>query len=318
MAGYKERTRVVISFYDRRTTDHLERLLNRISQFSAGTQFDPLVVVNSTGETRIDPTVAKRAEVLYRENTGMNIGAWHHGWQSDPTFDRYVFLQDECFPIRNNWLRMIVAPLDDPGIWLVGESFNPSWDHPWDVLERVHRGSELPGHLIHGRPANRVAAYLHAMKTWGIDPGLRGQHLRSLVWGLRRDTLDRLGGFPIGENYGECIAAEIGVSRAIAAIGQRLQQVAVQPFYGTVHFEWNADSPLTSPSHKKRDKSLGQERSRAELDQEAKVAWDRAVRLAADQKGDAGIIALLALELKLADREKEIARLRGALLKIKQ
>lgn len=318
MSQAGSRILVVVSYYDRRTDSHLKRLLDRMQELDAGAAHDTLVVVNSTGEKRIDELVQGRAQVLYRENTGMNIGAWNAGWQLDLSYDRYVFLQDECFPVRNDWLRVLTAPLDDIAVGLVGESFNPAWDAPWDVLARAHAGSSLPDHFVEGRVAERVATYLHAFRNWGIDAGPGGRHLRSLVWALRRDVLQRTGGFPSGSNYGECIAAEIGVSRKIEAAGLRLEQAGPKPFYAVMHFEWNSDAPHVPPTHKPRNALPAPAFNRAEMDREAVRAWERAVNLVEGETHDAHAMTILALKLKLADRALEIERLRNALLKTKR
>ena len=318
MPARQNRIRVVISFYDRRPQVHLNRLLDRMSHFNAGSPYDVLIVVNSTGELRIEPQLQGQVSVIYRENTGMNIGAWNAGWLDDKTYEQYVFLQDECFPIRENWLRWLTDPLKDPGIGLVGESFNPAWNANWLTLSKAHLGSELPDHFIGRRPAPRVEVYLNAMKTWGIDPGETGKHLRSLVWSMRRETLEQLGGFPIGGNYGECIAAEIGVSRLVESKGLRLEQAGPRPFHAIAHFEWHSDTPHVPPSHKQRSAYEINPRTRADMDYETAKAWTQATILKNEHPGESELLEILSLRLKLADRNAEIKKLRNALMKAKR
>ncbi len=242
---------VVVSFYDRRPTGPLVDLLQSLDQHPAGAEFDLLLVVNSTGEWRVpEALLAPGMRVLYRRNAGMNIGAWHGAWQHATDYSRYLFLQDECLAVAEGWLSAFVAGLDDPAVGLLGESYNQNWDKPWDNLRQGPGATVMPEHDIDGRPANRVDVYLDFMRRQGIDTGSRGGHLRSLAWALRGDTLRRIGGFPEGGNYGECIAAEIGVSKAVEALGLRVSQVAARPFAYFRHVEWNQDQPGGPFTHK--------------------------------------------------------------------
>jgi hypothetical protein len=74
-----------------------------------------------------------------------------------------------------------------------------------------------------------------------IDAGNTGFHLRSLCWAFRGDVLRAMGGFPIGKNKGECIAAEIGVSRKVLQLGFEFDQITPNPFCYIGHGEWKAD-----------------------------------------------------------------------------
>jgi hypothetical protein len=69
-------------------------------------------------------------------------------------------------------------------------------------------------------------------------------------------VLSEIGGFPIGRNYAECIAAEIGVSKLVESRGLSVQQVDDdEPFRFIRHEEWNQDStgaPYTHSSLLKR------------------------------------------------------------------
>jgi hypothetical protein len=76
---------------------------------------------------------------------------------------------------------------------------------------------------------------------WGINPGVTGRHLRSLVWGFSNESLSRLGGFPIGSTKEECIASEIAVSKKIEQLGLSVTQISDTPFTFFKHEEWRAD-----------------------------------------------------------------------------
>lgn len=307
---------VVISFYDRRSSDKLEALLSSMSRFDAGVPFACQVVVNRTSDQELTlPPCPFPTAIAYRENVGMNIGAWEHGWRINADSQHFLFLQDECLVVRENWGAAFSERCADPSVGLVGEAFNPAWEHSWDRLKALHRGSNLPDHFVDGRPAGRIEAYLDAMKRWGVDPGASGGHLRSLVWAASRDTLSLIGGFPIGANYGECIAAEIAVSRKCAANRRRLVQVREAPFYFVHHREWTQEAPGAAFYHSRKGMSDArwETAERKVLDNEAERvdAILRRLPEAKDEFEQALVVASLAC--KLADREAEIAALRAQL-----
>lgn len=313
--GSTSATLIVISFYDRRQTDQLYDLLGSLGRHSAGGEFDVLVVVNQARHVPIAlPPTPFKATVIYRENTGMNIGAWDAGWRRSKDYMYFVFLQDECLVQQDGWLRALIRRVDAPGVGMVGESLNLKWDKSWPELERINKGAIMPDHLVDGRPAERVAVYLHCMRQWGIDPGMSGRHLRSLVWAFRRDVLERIDGFPVGANYGECIAAEISVGRAVEALGLSVAQCSEKEFTFIWHREWNQDHPGEPYSH---SRSIGQWVSydlgelRQKLDDEAQSLLERASHMDGSDKA----LLLASLLLKLQDRDYEISILRDHLKK---
>lgn len=240
---------VVISYYDRRPVDDLHQLLKTIREYAAGIDFNICVVVNSTSETRLNLDIELPIEVLYRSNLGMNIGGWDYGGRNHRSYDDYLFLQDECYVVRKGWLAAFRRRGEEVGIGMVGESINQSWDRSWDELHRQQEGVVLPDHVIDSKGVNRVDYYLKYFIDASIDPGLGGRHLRSLVWYFRGDVLSQLGGFPIGRNYAECIAAEIGVSKRVESLGLRVEQVDKEPFRYIRHREWNQDGPGAPFTH---------------------------------------------------------------------
>lgn len=313
LSEQRHRALVAISFYDRRCMDHLQDLLRQLDTTPAGDGFDLAVIVNATSDARPTITLPRPASVIYRHNTGMNIGAWNAALQFLPGYDAYVFLQDECYLRRPNWLRAVLGALAHPEVGLVGESLNPAWDKPWEQLATLHAGARLPDHFIDGAPAERVRAYQHALAGWKIEPGPTGRHLRSLTWAISGETARRIGGFPVGANYGECIAAEIGVSRQIESLGLRLAQVAPEPFHAIGHIEWNRDDPYAPHSHRPLSAVAATGPSREMLDAETIRIWSKlSVESASGPTLDQSL-AVEALALRLRDRENEIRRLRGLL-----
>ncbi len=229
---------VVISYFAARPTDHLHRLLDSLRRSPAGIEYDICLVINRANGKQ--PVIPDRGiKYLHeRENTGMNIGAWDFGWRNHRNYRYYLFLQDECMITGGSWGRKFAQRLAPREVGLVGESINARWDKPWEKLKAKRQAGHK--HLHHDRQKmGDAASYLDFMARHGIDPGPTGRHARALVWALRGSTLDRLDGFPIGSTYGECIAAEISVSRKIESLGLKVVQLDNEPFSLVEHAEWS-------------------------------------------------------------------------------
>jgi hypothetical protein len=67
------------------------------------------------------------------------------------------------------------------------------------------------------------------------------------VWFFPGTMLRLLGGFPVGANRGECVAAEIAVSRKIVSLGYRFDQICEPPFSFFGHSEWRSDGLSKMP-----------------------------------------------------------------------
>ena len=241
---------VVISFYDRRQPNHLYALLTSLERFPSGAPFDVAIVVNQTNDSPLQLSKTRLpAHILYRHNTGMNIGAWDFGWRALPDYDYFLFLQDECYVVREDWLARFIARADRDNAGLICESMNTAWDLPWEKLRERESDVHLPDHG-NGR-SNRVDTYLEAFERWSTQASPTARHARALVWFAKRDVLERIDGFPIGHDYGECIAAEIAVSQRILSAGLTVEQVDEVPFFYIRHAEWNRDHasmPFTKQS----------------------------------------------------------------------
>lgn len=242
---------VVVSYYDARPRQELDALLRDLATIDAGAPFDTLVVVNQSAAA---PTPVHAAlpglRVLHRPNSGYNIGAWDHGWRHAPGYEHYVFLQHECRVRRAGWLAAYLRRLRLPGVGLVGERANPAWALPWADLERRFAGHTLPDHGPDGAPAERLPTYRACWRRWGIDPGPRGDHLQTLALAASGTTLARIDGFPVGANYGEAIAAEIGVSKRVQMLGLTTEEIGPRPFAWITHPQWQdkaAAQPLPAP-----------------------------------------------------------------------
>ena len=245
-----DRTLVVISYYDRRPLHNLVELLGTLRQYSAGGEFDACIVVNRTKNETLSLPELSPIITHYRHNLGMNIGAWDYGWRVEPGYKNYLFLQDECYVIRDQWLAAYRAALDIPNVGMVGESSNLLWNRPWQDLRALFTGVVLPEHMINCREVNRVDFYLDFLKSNGVDPGGCGKHLRSVVWFFSADVLKAIDGFLIGRNYGECIAAEIATSKKVEALGLDFVQANdKEEFFYIRHLEYNQDSPGSPFAH---------------------------------------------------------------------
>lgn len=243
---------VVISHFAGRRFRNLVLLLDSLDETPAGWPYQVRVVVNRTGEQQIRlPKRLKNVEVLYRDNLGNNVGAWDTGWRAEPSAQSYLFLQDECRLVRGGWARAFVEKATEKDIGLVGERINPRWSAPWTLLQSQMRGIVEPGHVIDGKPADRVDCYLHFLGQWGIDPGNSADHLQTLVLFARREVLEAIGSFPVGSTQGEAIAAEIGISKKVEALGLKIAEVGPEPIWYFRHPAWRGvqrESPPRSQS----------------------------------------------------------------------
>lgn len=223
---------VVIAHYQARPTAPLIALLDQLRSEPAGWPFAIRVVVNRVGPGRLDlPERMRGIEVLYRENTGLNIGAWDHGWRAEPAYSGYLFLQDECRIVRIPWLRPFMRRLVQPRIGLVGES----WFAPRPIRWAEQAAEYARDHPGQPNFFELAPDWLHRQ---GIEPGPHVDHLQSLILATRRDVLEAIDGLHIGADKQQAIAAEIGISRAVVALGLRCEQLGFLPFSRFLHPQW--------------------------------------------------------------------------------
>jgi hypothetical protein len=228
---------IVVSYYARGNADTLLELLTAIDGHGCN-----LIVVENIDAGSVSSLPELDVEVIQNENCGMNIGAWNYGFLRNKNYDAYLFLQDECFVKRSGFVDAILNRLNgDKDIGMLGETINRKWAYSWQELRDSNLNYFEPDHTGAGAPARRVEAYLAAMQAWGVPPGVSGEHLRSLAWAFPGDVMRKMGGFPVGRNKGECIAAEIAVSRRIIAMGLSIDQIAQEPFSYFGHVEWRSD-----------------------------------------------------------------------------
>lgn len=230
---------MVVSYYAARPPDHLAALMDELSNTPSGWPFTIRVVVHRDDDQPLElPSLDPAVQVFVRPNHGYNLGAWEAGWRQAPECSAYLFLQDECRVLRSDWLAPFIERASQPGVGLVGERLSPPWNVGWPSLRKRFAGHRLPGHAVGGRPADRLDCYFDFFARQGIAPGAKGDHLQSLVLFARREVLEAVGGFPIGENYGEAIAAEIGMSKKVQAAGLSICEVGPAAFWCFDHPQW--------------------------------------------------------------------------------
>jgi hypothetical protein len=215
---------VVVSYYDQRPTETLLALLDQAMSIDAGLPFDLCVVVNAENETLTRlPERQKAVEVLHRQNRGLNVGAWQYGWEANPNYDFYLFLQDECVIRRRGWLAAIADAARDRTVGFVGEGIDCY--ESWETFDRCWPP---------------IAAEAHRMAAdQGIALGTRPDYVQTLIVGARREVLEHTGGFVVGDGKMGACAGEILTSVRARAKGLRNVQVAWRPFEYIRHPQWD-------------------------------------------------------------------------------
>ncbi|MBR0657310.1 glycosyltransferase family A protein [Plastoroseomonas arctica] len=225
------KTAIIISHYNLYSTLCLESLIAQIQDDFETGHAHCFVVVNFAQRKILElPGLRRPVSILYRENTGMNIGAWDHGWRAAFNYDNFIFLQEECRILRVGWLAAYLERLSDTSIGLIGESINAdmSWEQFLNLPSRISKS-------VWRRVHSEVLAL-------GIEMGSSSRHLQSLIWGARRSVLEKIGGFPIGMTKMQCIGSEVGVSLKVQSAGLRVELVGDRPFSWISHPQWDRNA----------------------------------------------------------------------------
>jgi len=234
-------TAVVVATWEGNPPRYLRGLLESFERYDAGLLFRPFLVVNGHGYP-LDASIAACFErVLERENTGFNLGAWDHAWRALGDCERFLFLQDDCFARRRNWLRDIALRFDrTPRCGLVGEQIQRNFDRPWSELV-VARSATLTSRRVSASVAARARYYREKLREWGIHEGRAARHVTTVVQYTSREVLEDVGGYDLVSNYEDAIAAEIGFSCKLTARGYALAQVGRRRHARIGHREWSDD-----------------------------------------------------------------------------
>ena len=196
-----------------------------------------VVVVNDDDALTESAERFQSVPLIRRANTGMNIGGWGATYRFYPNYDFYIFMQDECEVIREDFVNAYQSELSKDNVGMTGEVINQKWNIEWTKLA-LSPLNYIAGVDALGMPIPRVTYYLQCLRDWEIDPGVHATHLRALVWGFNSRALEVIKNFPVGLNKEQCIAAEIAVSKKIEQHGYKVTQVSDFPFRYIHHVEW--------------------------------------------------------------------------------
>ena len=232
----KYKTLITISHYHKRNKNHLNNLVSSLKSYRS----DLYIIINNENTDTEKKSTFKKIDTLIRPNIGMNIGSWNASYLNKPNFDFYIFLQDECVILNHDFVKKYIFELSKDNVGMTGESINFKWNKKWENIASSEL-NYLVGYDRLKRPIYRVQYYLSLMKKWGIEYGDNGLHLRSLIWGFRREILEKISPFPIGKTKEECIASEIAVSKKVEQLGLKVTQIDKNPFNNISHVEWNLD-----------------------------------------------------------------------------
>jgi hypothetical protein len=228
---------VVISHYNAWPTDRLVALLDQTREIPSGYPFRYLIAVNRAIDRDLElPERYAGIEIVYRENTGYNLGAWNYAWRLSAPADYYLFLQEEVRIVRPNWLGAFIREISKPSIGMVGESM--AWSGlDWRRVEYFHIGSEFQGHPSEV-PIDHIGGVKRFLKAKGIPLSERAEHMQAFILAMRRDVLERIDGFLVGLTKGDAIACEVAVTHQVVALGLKVEQIGWLPFKYIFQPQW--------------------------------------------------------------------------------
>jgi len=219
----KPDTCVIVSYYEALPIASLQNLLASL-RATRPDRFDLVVVVNQTKDDH-DPflTAAEGFRVLFRENRGLNIGAWDHGWRQSPGYLYYLFLQEGCEVRDADWLERYRRPLSRRR-GVVGDCL-VIWPS-WTVFENRYPPI---GQTIREQAARR-----------GWDRGKTPTHVQTVAVGARAAVLEALNGFPVSDDKIEAVGGEVLFSRRAVERGFSLGQVSWRHYGVFRHEQWDS------------------------------------------------------------------------------
>ena len=233
---------VVISYWSQRSIKPLQKLIDQIYKINSGAIFDTLIVCNGDKNKVTNflsqSNLSNKIKVIERENYGFNIGAWDAGWRYLPDYQNFLFLQDDCFICRENWLQAFINKFqNNPQLGLLGESLK--WKMSWNGLVNSHYNNYHRSHTLNGKKMRKIDLYRAYLAKKSIQEGEYGDHLQSLILFTSKPILELVDGFPLGKSYGEAIASEIAISKKVQAAGYQIEMVdSNNRFYYISHPQW--------------------------------------------------------------------------------
>jgi hypothetical protein len=231
----------VISTWTGNPVRYLGALCDSMSRYPAGIPYDLILCANGVEYCAPADLKQRFAEIFVRENVGYNLGAWDHVWRRLPSFDRFLFLQDDCIVLKKGWLRDFMLRFEStPSCGLVGENLLRAWDRPWTELCDPRTPFPRDGDSAHR--AARARFFRETLAAWGIQEGERALFISTVVQFTSRSILEKVNGYNIGLSKEEAAAAEIGFSRKIASLGYRLVQIGPRRHSRIAHPQWPSDA----------------------------------------------------------------------------
>lgn len=219
---------VVVSHYNARPKTDLLKLLYQIKEQASRSVHlfttKLIVVVNCAKDEKLSlPNDLGDITVVYRENTGFNIGSWDAGWRNHPQHTHYLFLQDECEIVNSNCFLSYWALLEsNPGV-LYGESL--FFYYGWRRFRREY--------------IDAYNSILRLSKEYGIDLGLNPNHLQTLALAASNEVMSAMDGFIYSSDKVDAIATEVLISRKALSKKISLRQFSWRPFEYVGHPQWS-------------------------------------------------------------------------------
>ena len=243
-------TAVVVSTWIANPSDYICSLVDSLKRYNAGASHDLYLCANGESYQAPPNVLNSFTKIFVRENTGFNLGAWNYAWRFLPQYENYLFMQDDCYIKKDNWLKDFIQCFNSiKKCGLVGEYLNKSWDMPW---------TELTGadgkHKVSKKKRERAGFYIETLRKWGIPKGETASHLTSVVHFTSRKVLEEVDGYIIVDDYHEAIAAEIAFSKKIQNKGYEIVQIGKKRHSRIGHRQWISDGffPRLANSIKKR------------------------------------------------------------------
>lgn len=227
---------VIISAWEGNSPELLTRLIRSMNHYKSGISFDLYLVINGSDYCIPEELKKHIRQSWFRENVGFNLGAWDYGWRKLDAYDYFLFLQDDCYVQKKNWLKTFYTrfkKINNCG--MLGEHFMDRWNKSWSVLcgEKPSHGKSISANMI-----DRAKRYRGFLSQWSYPLGDTAAHLTTVVLFASRQVLTCIDGFKVVKTKEEAIAVEIGTSRKVVNAGFSIHQIARQRHVFVGHPQW--------------------------------------------------------------------------------
>jgi hypothetical protein len=241
---------------------YIKRLCISLKQYLPGAHYDLFLCANGLEYLPPKEVESSFKDIFIRENTGFNLGAWDYTWRRLSNYDYFLFLQDDCWVVKDHWLLDFICRFrSSANCGLVGECVTSLCNRAWPVLTDPRKTLildllkylqnptiSLKEHRF--RRAKRWDFYYNTLVRWEIIPGDTARHATTVVQFTSRRILQEVDGYNIGRNKSEAIAAEIGFSRKIVAYGYNVLQLSRHRHTRIKHRQWASGGIWTRIRHR--------------------------------------------------------------------